>query len=1535
MTPHYRTSAVFALLALCLIVVPVSATVVTVYSVGKEDGILHYAGSGAAYGTYRNHAGNYVNTGLTFSTVELDADTVSNKFVELDRTYYEFNMSNASPAIPSNSIIDSITVSIPGTDRGTNQQGLGVQTFVLTRFRPATNGTAVSSDFNKFDDDKLSDNTYTSSTVHIDSYNNFTLNAAGLANFSTSGYNNYMLRNEWDRTNTSPTWSSGAITQQDFDMWEHGDYLAFIKVTYHASATIPTANFTCSPLIGEPPLYVTCTDSSTNTPTGWNWSYKNSTVDWTIFNTTQNPIISLPTGTYSINLTAANAAGLDTKTRTSYIQVNGTIKTYPVTQINSTRILPFNSSYFTFTPTFYSPQTTWNTSMLPPQGLNVSINITPGDYEQASFVIQPSSAISGITLTNSTLSDGNGHTLGGNALDIRLVKVWFQGAASDVANFGGLHYTVLAPELLLKNDSIVRVNYTAQYNEVWIKNNTFEGYAREDNTTSGTTEEYGVNVFDNATSLGYPQPLTLAANENKQVWLTVKAPAGAVAGNYTGTITISSPTTTDLVLNLSVRVLPFTLVNATKDFGMTYAGHMSPSDYLGGTLGYPSSNWKTASQIQPELQDMYNHGIRYPTFGNDNNSRVDDMFNMRATVGFPKDRIYLFPGGGWETSWSDYLGEPQSVPDLLAANNTIKMWLNRTNTYGYTNTYFYAINENDCPDCLNERPVIAEVHANGAKEMGSAYVAESIYYNNMGDVIDAINRGIYLGFNNTEAGLWHSRNAKVLLYNMPQMGVENPEIYRNHYGLALWNSSYDGTLMVSYEQCNLDCWNDFDDPVLRDENVVYPVTNSIVPTIQWEGIREGIDDTRYADTLTSITGNKTEANNVFYTGNSAGQDMSQVRNTLIAHILVGEGMAPVASFTSNTTSGVTPLSVQFTDTSIYLPTGWNWSWGDTTWTNGTTRNATHIYGTGGTYPVFLIASNAHGSNQSASQSISVYNQTSAQFFQSDSYIVVPPSKTVTFNATTANATMWNWSFHDGTWFNTTNPALANVTKTYYTGGHYTVNLTTSDNGWGASTASGYVDAFNQTTSGFTGTPTSGFASLPVTFNVTNHNDNATMWNWSFGDGQWQNGTQQNATHTYNSGGVFTVIEIASNPYATNTTTRTDYIEVWNHTTNDFSANQTIGYIPMAVQFTDTSYNATDYYWEFGDGATSIDQNPVHSYTVPGIYSVNHESTNAHDFFWTNKSNYINVLSNPVHADFYADTTSGNAPITVHFTDTSTNATTWSWDFGDSNSSSSRNPTHIYSFAGTFTVSLTASNTYSTDTMTKVDYIVVSSPLPPAPVANFTATPLSGYTPLLVSFTDESTGIIDTWLWNFGDGNTSGSSSPSHTYAFAGTFDVSLQVSNTGGSDTMTKLGYITVTTDTTPPASITNLTGTPTSSCDGIIWKWIDPTDADFSYILAWLNGVAVGNVPKGVQQITLSGLAANTTYTVSSKTVDTHGNINATFVNASATTNSMNCTAPATGSKIILVQGDSEVPLPTYLTPVALCIAMGIIIMHKRQRKA
>ncbi|MFH1931027.1 MAG: PKD domain-containing protein [Pseudomonadota bacterium] len=160
------------------------------------------------------------------------------------------------------------------------------------------------------------------------------------------------------------------------------------------------------------------------------------------------------------------------------------------------------------------------------------------------------------------------------------------------------------------------------------------------------------------------------------------------------------------------------------------------------------------------------------------------------------------------------------------------------------------------------------------------------------------------------------------------------------------------------------------------------------------------------------------------------------------------------------------------------------------------------------------------------------------------------------------------------------------------------------------------------------------------------------------------------------------------------------------------------------------------------------------------------------------------------ANFTADNTSGVAPLTVNFSDTSTgDITDWLWDFGDNSNSTNQNPIHIYSNPGTYTVSLTVTGPYGSDTETKADYIVVEHG---SPVANFTADNTIGVAPLTINFTDASAGDITSRLWDFGDNETSTEENPAHTYDNPGIYTVSLSVSGPHGNDTEVKLGYITV-----------------------------------------------------------------------------------------------------------------------------------------------
>jgi PGF-pre-PGF domain-containing protein len=437
-------------------------------------------------------------------------------------------------------------------------------------------------------------------------------------------------------------------------------------------------------------------------------------------------------------------------------------------------------------------------------------------------------------------------------------------------------------------------------------------------------------------------------------------------------------------------------------------------------------------------------------------------------------------------------------------------------------------------------------------------------------------------------------------------------------------------------------------------------------------------------------------------------------------------VSPVAAFSANQTSGIVPLAVLFTDNSTNTPTAWNWSFGDGNYS--AIQNPEYTFTRAGSYSIILNASNIAGSNSSIKVDyILVIPQSPVASFTSNINEGLAPLD-IQFTDTSANSpTMWNWSFGDTSWFNTTDSLLSNTTKSFPMGGNYTITL--------------YVS---------------------------------------------------------NSGGSDTV---------------SHYVDVWNRTTNDFAANVTSGNVTFTVQFTDTSFNATSWYWIFDGMNTSTSQNPVFTYTVPGIYSVNHSSSNAHDTFWTNKTNYIvaylPVATAPV-ANFTGTPTSGIFPLTVQFTDNSLGSPMiWNWSFGDGNYSTLQSLSHTYAFAGTFTVSLNATNSAGSNLLTRTNYIDVTISIIP-PTASFTGIPSSGAVPLAVQFTDTSNGSPTRWNWSFGDGSYSTARNPSHTYSIIGTYTVSLNATNSAGSNTATRTNYITVsTTPTVTPTLLSDGSDTP------------------------------------------------------------------------------------------------------------------------------
>jgi parallel beta-helix repeat protein len=163
----------------------------------------------------------------------------------------------------------------------------------------------------------------------------------------------------------------------------------------------------------------------------------------------------------------------------------------------------------------------------------------------------------------------------------------------------------------------------------------------------------------------------------------------------------------------------------------------------------------------------------------------------------------------------------------------------------------------------------------------------------------------------------------------------------------------------------------------------------------------------------------------------------------------------------------------------------------------------------------------------------------------------------------------------------------------------------------------------------------------------------------------------------------------------------------------------------------------------------------------------------------------------VGADFVGTPTSGLAPLTVNFTDTSTGTvTSYEWDFDNDGTTDStvQNPGYTYTNPGSYNVKLTVTGPGGFDDETKVDYITAYS----VPVADFTASPTTGPAPLTVNFTDASTGLVTSWEWDFNNDGTDDSTeqNPSYTYASGGAYTVKLTVTGPGGSDEEVKVDYI-------------------------------------------------------------------------------------------------------------------------------------------------
>lgn len=216
--------------------------------------------------------------------------------------------------------------------------------------------------------------------------------------------------------------------------------------------------------------------------------------------------------------------------------------------------------------------------------------------------------------------------------------------------------------------------------------------------------------------------------------------------------------------------------------------------------------------------------------------------------------------------------------------------------------------------------------------------------------------------------------------------------------------------------------------------------------------------------------------------------------------------------------------------------------------------------------------------------------------------------------------------------------------------------------------------------------------------------------------------------------------------------------------------------PLSIQFIDLSIGwPLEWFWDFGDGTTSTDQNPLHFYTQEGLYTTNLtiESDSCYSEYEISIIVEIDSTGNCEASYIYNYST---APKTIEFIDLSTgNVSTWIWDFGDGNMSMNQNPIHTYENEGEYFVSLFIETIDSCSSYFG-DFVMVENDTTYCNAAAFNVILDTLNTePRTYIFTDASEGEIESWYWDFGDGNFSFDQNPVHSYDEGGDYEVCLTI----------------------------------------------------------------------------------------------------------------------------------------------------------------
>jgi len=485
-------------------------------------------------------------------------------------------------------------------------------------------------------------------------------------------------------------------------------------------------------------------------------------------------------------------------------------------------------------------------------------------------------------------------------------------------------------------------------------------------------------------------------------------------------------------------------------------------------------------------------------------------------------------------------------------------------------------------------------------------------------------------------------------------------------------------------------------------------------------------------------------------------------------------------------------------TNLPLIASWYWDFGDGVTSNA--ANTSHIFSAAGDYPVKLKVTDILGCKNEVTHVQKVNLLPIAHFSTNLSYCAVADVQFNDLSVTSAwYINSWEWNFGDGHTVTVNHPGNPNVSHAYAIAGKYTVTLTVKSSEGCTGTGSHMVIIHSKPVADFSFTKACVGSAVDFADQTQLNGSGVIMqWQWDFddpGSGYLHVSSLQDPEHSFVATGnpLVQLIVVTSNG-CSDTVTKTVSVNTppaVGFTTTNNCQNSAVSFIPEATVMNTGA--VASWYWDFGGSTSSVIMNPTHTFTVAGSQNVTLTIVDTSGCTSTITKPLLIAPEPVVNFSFPQPSCLQS---TVKFDNMSTVPgggfiVSSEWDFGDGNTQTLSNlasVTHYYSTYGSFNVKLTITTNNGCKKTLSLPLIIL-----PKPLADFSVQSTCVNTP--AQFTDLSqpgAGVITTWSWTFGEpatgtSNVSSLKSPVHTYLTAGTYPVTLIVSNSGGClDTIIK-----------------------------------------------------------------------------------------------------------------------------------------------------